>query len=129
MSRGKGQAARVKERQGGFTLLEVMIAVAIMATVLVSLLNLNNRSVQDVMLAEKITTATMLAKGKMTDAIMIKPRVPLEETGEFTEDAFKGYTWSKTISPTPLAQILEVRVAVLWQEGTRQEMVELVSYE
>jgi hypothetical protein len=33
------------------------------------------------------------------------------------------------MSPTPITQIMEVRVAVLWQEGTRPEQVELVSYE
>jgi general secretion pathway protein I len=113
----------------GFTLLEVMVAVSIMAMVLVSLLGLKNRSIQDVMLAEHMTTATMLAKRMMVETTMVKPRLPVEDDGEFPEEEYKGYTWKKTISPTPLVQIMEVRVAVLWQEGTRPEMVELVSYE
>ncbi len=124
--RGQGSAGRGK--YNGFTLLEVMVAVTIMAMVLVSLLGLKNRSMQDVMLAEHITTATMLAKRMMVETTMTKPSLPVEEEGEFAEE-LKGYTWKKTISPTPLVQIMEVRVAVLWQEGTRLEMVELVSYE
>jgi hypothetical protein len=52
-----------------------------------------------------------------------------EEEGEFEEEDFKDYTWKKIISPTPIEKLLEVRVAVLWKEGDRQEMVELVSYE
>ncbi len=112
----------------GFTLLEVMVAVAILGFVLVSLLGLASRSEQDVMLAERITTATLLAKGKMTEALT-KPLVPAEDEGEFEEEDFKDYTWKKIISPTPVEKLLEVRVAVLWKEGERQEMVELVSYE
>jgi general secretion pathway protein I len=113
----------------GFTLLEVMVAVAIMATVLVSLIGLKNRSMQDVMLAEHMTTATLLAKRMMVDTISVKPRLPLEDDGEFEEEEYKDYTWKKTISPTPLIQIMEVRVAVLWKEGERQELVELMCYE
>lgn len=113
----------------GFTLLEVMVAVTIMAAVLVSLLGLKNRSMQDVMLAEHITTATMLAKRKMVETTMARQWLPPEDEGEFPDEEHKNYTWRKTVTPTPFAQIMEVRVAVLWQEGTRPEMVELVSYE
>jgi len=123
----------------GFTLLEVMVAVVIMATVLVSLIGLKNRSMQDVMLAEHITTATLLAKRKMVDTIAAKNFKPVEEDGDFSaeedlkdKEDFTDYTWKRTISQIPLSGssfINDVRVAVLWKEGTRQEMVELVSYE
>jgi len=127
MVRDRGTMASGEDR--GFTLLEVMVAVSIMALVLVTLLGLKNKTMQDVMMADHITTATLLAKRMMTDTIMFKPRVPLEDEGEFSEQEFKEYTWKKAISVTPLTQIMEVRVAVLWKEGTRQEMVELVGYE
>jgi general secretion pathway protein I len=112
----------------GFTLLEVMVAVAILGFVLVSLLGLQNRSTQDVMLAERMTTATLLAKDRMVQTLS-GILIPAEEEGEFEEEEFKGYTWKKVIAPTPIASIMEVRVAVLWKEGEREEMVELVSYE
>lgn len=108
-----------------------MVAVAILGFVLVSLLGLKNRSMQDVMLAERMTTATLLAKRLMVQTIPPSTRVliPTEEEGEFEEEEFKGYTWKKVIAPTPIASIMEVRVAVLWKEGEREEKVELVSYE
>ncbi len=114
--------------EAGFTLLEVMVAVAIMAMVLVTLIGLNNSSMQDVTLAEHITTATMLAKRTMVDTTLSNPRLPLEEEGTYPEEEFKDYTWKKTVSPTPFP-VMEVRVVVLWKEGTRQETVELLSYE
>jgi hypothetical protein len=107
-----------------------MVAVAILGFVLVSLLGLASRSEQDVMLAERITTATLLAKRKMTETLPPLGTLTLgENEGEFEEEDFKDYTWKKIISPTPIEKLLEVRVAVLWKEGDRQEMVELVSYE
>ena len=119
--------------QRGFTLLEVMIAVAILAMVLVSLLGLKNRSMQDVMKAERITTATLLAKRMMTETLIKKPLLPAEEDGEFSVDlygdVYKDYRWKKAVSATPIPVIIEVRIAVLWKEGERDEMVELVSYE
>jgi len=113
----------------GFTLLEVMLAVAIMALVLVSLLGLQSRSSQDVELADHITTATLLAKRIMTETLMVTPPPLQEMEGEFEEEEFSDYAWKKIVVPTPVPQILEVRVAVLWKEGERQEQVELVSYE
>ena len=126
---------RISKRQSGvgnnwgFTLLEVTIAVAIMAMVLVTLIGLKNSSMQEVSLAKHITIATMLAKRTMVDVMAAKPRQPSEDAGVFPEEEFKDYTWEKNVVTTPFVQIMEVHVAVLWNEGTRQESVELVSYE
>jgi Tfp pilus assembly protein PilV len=112
-----------------------MVAVAILAMVLVSLLGVKNRSMQDVMVADHITTATLLAKREMTEMLRNPASRPQESEseGDFAEEEeFGDYTWRKTITPlTPIENvtITEIRVAVLWKEGERQEMVELVSYE
>ncbi len=106
-----------------------MVAVAILGLVIVSLLGLRNRSLQDVLLAERITTATMLAERVMTGTLTAPALLPLEEEGEFEEERFKTYLWKKAVAPTPLVGIMEVRVAVLWTDGEREEKVELVSYE
>ena len=117
----------------GFTLLEVMVAVSIMAMVLVTLMGLKNRSMQDVALDEHITTATMLANGMMLDTIKSKKFDAVEEEGEYTSgENFIEYTWKRTISKIPLPNgsfITEIRIATLWKEGTRPELVELVDYE
>jgi type II secretion system protein I len=126
--------ANYNPQSKGFTLLEVMVAVVIMATVLVTLIGLKNRSMQDVRLAEHITTATLLAKRMMAETISSsKKSQPVEEEGDFPdEESYKGYTWKRTVSKLPLpngSTIMEVRIAILWKEGTREEQVELVSYE
>ena len=119
----------------GFTLLEVMVAVAILGMVLVTLLGVKNRSMQDVMIADHITTATLLAKRKMNESLVTagtRTVMEKEDEGEFPEEEYKEYTWKQSISqlqPMENVRVTEVRVAVLWKEGERQEMVELLSYE
>lgn len=119
----------------GFTLLEVMVAVAILGMVLVTLLGVKNRSMQDVMLADHITTATLLATRKMNENLVTAGTRTIfqkEDEGDFPEEEFKDYTWKESISqlqPLENVRITEVRVAILWKEGERQEMVELLSYE
>ena len=130
-TRGHGDAGT---HFNGFTLLEVMVAVAILGMVLVTLIGLQNRGMQDVMLADHITTATLLAKREMTDMLLKSSGTPTtdsETEGEFPEEEFESYTWKKTVvTIMPLENVLitEMRVAVLWKEGDRQEMVELKSY-
>ncbi|HUJ18081.1 MAG TPA: prepilin-type N-terminal cleavage/methylation domain-containing protein [Nitrospirota bacterium] len=129
----------VSRRSRGFTLLEVMVAVAIMAMVLVTLIGVKNRSMEDVLLAEHMTTATLLAKREMTDMLQNRANLPKENEseGEFKEEEYKDYTWKKTIAPLTIetgtgtlpVTIKELKVAVLWKEGGRDESVELVSYE
>jgi general secretion pathway protein I len=122
-------------RLKGFTLLEVMVAVAILGMVLVTLLGVKNRSMQDVVLADHITTATLLAKRKMIENLVTagtRTVFEKEDEGEFPEEEFKEYVWKESISqlePLASVKITEIRVAVLWKEGERQEMVELKSYE
>ncbi len=120
---------RLSRVSGGFTLLEVMVAVMILGFVIVSLLGLKNRSMEDVLLAEHMTSATLLAKRVMTETLLAGTLAPREDEGEFPEEEFKNYTWKKVIAPTALPSVTEVRVAVLWKEGGRDEQVELVSYE
>jgi len=119
----------------GFTLLEVMVAVAILGMVLVTLIGLQNRGMEDVMLADHITTATLLATRKMHENLATAGTRTIfqkEDEGDFPEEEFKDYTWKESISqlqPLENVRITEVRVAILWKEGERQEMVELLSYE
>ena len=125
----------LRNKRSGFTLLEVMVAVAILGMVLVTLLGVKNRSMQDVMIADRITTATLLATRVMNEALVTagtRTVMEKEDEGPFPEEEFKDYTWKQSISqlqPVVNVKITEVRVAVLWKEGERQEMVELLSYE
>ncbi len=117
-------------REKGFTLLEVMIALAIIGIALVALLALSNRSIAVNARLQNITQATLLAQDKMTEVEVILQQDPTQLTnqeGVFGKP-FDGYRWRTTFEDTPLPSIKQVTVTVLWGEEKRNEMVELTSF-
>jgi general secretion pathway protein I len=114
-------------RNAGFTLLEVVVALAVLAIALIALLTLRSRDIALQAHARHLVTATALAKMKLEELNRVAGARDQERSGDFGE-RYPGYRWTSAIDETPLAGWLEVRVEVLWPEGARQERVELVTY-
>lgn len=114
----------------GFTLLEVMIALAIIAIALVTLLGLGNRSIGVNTRLQRLTQGTLLAQEKMTELEVAAEdgRSELQEgEGNFAAP-FEGYRWRTTFAETPLAAVRMVTVTVAWGKEERNEMVDLTSF-
>jgi general secretion pathway protein I len=112
--------------RSGFSLLEVMIALAIMATALLALLSLANRSIGIQDRLQKTTRATLLAQQKMAE-LETADQLPLETEGVF-EEPFEQYRWRLEFEQTPLASALQVKVVVAWGEERRNGAVDLTSF-
>jgi general secretion pathway protein I len=108
---------RRRGSQRGFTLLEVMIAVAILAVALVALLGLRNNDVRMQAYARDVTRATLIAREMaLTADSEGTPDLGFSE-GDFGTD-HPGFSWKKQVTPF-LAEFLgdrvrEVRVSVLF---------------
>lgn len=95
----------ISHKQNGFSLLEILIAVSILATSLVILLSAQGGSFLSSERAERLTEATLLARGKMVE-IEIEfekdlaknkfPEEDLENSGEF-EAPYEDYRWKYTV--------------------------------
>lgn len=88
---------RPDTRQKGFTLLEVMIAMAILATVLVTVFHSQSQSIAMANESRALTTLALLAQSRMAE---IEGRQDLstgQTTGNFGDD-FPDYTWTANIS-------------------------------
>src|SRR5882762_6940578 len=103
----------IGRRQSGFTLLEVMVALAILAMTLVVLLQIITNNVRASNHSKMTTAATFLARGKMIDIeddIIAKGFVDNNETasGDFKEQGFATYSWESAVErvelPTDLTQ-------------------------
>ena len=115
-------------RDDGFTLLEVMIALAIVGIALVTLLGLETRTIQLAETQQRVTQATLLAQEKMTEIETGDYLAGLaEREGQFAEP-FELYSWSVALEPTPLPAIEMITVTVAWGEESRNEAVDLTSF-
>lgn len=113
----------------GFTLLEVMVALALVAIGLVALLGLGNRSIGVGERVQRLTTATLLAQQKMTEVELASEAGSAlqPEQGDFAPP-FELFRWRTLYSDTPLASVRRVDVIVVWGEERRNEAVELTSF-
>jgi type II secretion system protein I len=100
----------------GFTLLEVMVALAILATTLVVLLQIITNNVRATNHARMTTAATLLARGRMTDiedGILENGFSTDDETdkGTFREQGYAGFRWESSIErielPSDMKQLAE----------------------
>jgi general secretion pathway protein I len=85
--------SRIKQRESsGFTLLEVMVAMAIIAIALTAVLGSQSQGVSLASEAKFNTTAPLLAQSKIAEIEMTEAVDLSGNSGDFGED-FPGYTW------------------------------------
>ncbi|HEB49138.1 MAG TPA: prepilin-type N-terminal cleavage/methylation domain-containing protein [Desulfobulbus sp.] len=83
--------------EGGFTLLEVMVAVAILAIALVTLIGSQSQSVSLAGLSRFDTTASLLARQKMTELALAGFDDLADGEGDY-DGEFTGYHWQVVIT-------------------------------
>ena len=81
----------------GFTLLEVMIAVALIAIALTALLGSQSQSVSFANSAKFETMAALLAQGKMSELVLQGTESLYSSSGDFGPD-YPGYAWESMVS-------------------------------
>jgi len=113
--------------QSGFTLLEVVVALAVLAVALTALLSLRNHDVALQAHARHLVTATALAKDKLEELSRVADADRIQSSGDFGEH-YPGYLWKQQSQPTLAPEWVEMTVTVSWPEGARQEQVVLVTY-
>ena len=88
------------ENSRAFTLLEVMIALAIIATTLVTLFGSQARSLSLVVEAQFNNTAPLLAAGKLAELTAGEP-IETDAEGDFGAE-FPGYRWQLSVEDAVL---------------------------
>lgn len=96
-----------KTHPAGFTLLEVMIVLAVVGGLLVTLIHTLNYHLGIAERHEFLTIASMLAKDKMNEM----EKEPESTEGEFPQP-YSGYHYVTEIMETPDPDILEISIVV-----------------
>ena len=113
----------------GFTLLEVMIATAIVAVAVTVLLGLANRSLGVHERLQRTTQATLLAQSRLAE-IEIAARQGSsrqDESGDFPPPD-QLFHWQSTWLDTPLPSVRRIDLTVSWGDVARNEAVTLTSF-
>ena len=116
-------------RRGGFTLLEVMIAMAILAITLVTVYQSQSQSISMASSSRFLTTASLLAQGRMAEIdANPDPRGLSSGDGNFGDD-FPGYTWRLEVSAVDELPLLK-RIALTVTQGrmTTRNTYRLILY-
>ncbi|WP_321368636.1 prepilin-type N-terminal cleavage/methylation domain-containing protein [uncultured Desulfuromusa sp.] len=113
----------------GFTLLEVMIAIAIISIALISLQALNIRTIATHERLQRMTQATLLAQHKLSEVESLSGGEVFQDTdqGIFAEP-FEQYKWQTRFTDTPLDSVRMVTVEVIWGDGEKNEIVSIDSF-
>lgn len=122
---------RLGAARAGFTLLEVLVAVSVLALALVSLLGLHVRNLALLERDRRITDATLLARALMTDA-EVEPFPDIGLTDGDFEDRYPGrfpdLRWEREVTATPVPDVREIRVRVFHGEEESGDDVALTYY-
>ena len=115
-----------KKAQGGFSLLEVVVALSIAAIVLPVLIRAFSLGTRNQALIENRTTALYLLKLRMSEIEMLGELETGTEEGEFGTNS--RFSWSSDIAESNTEGLYQVTVTVFWQERGREKSVELSTY-
>ncbi len=98
----------MRKTPDGFTLLEVMIAVAVLAIALVAVLGLQSRTLTLAAESRFHTTAALLAQGKMAEMAVADLKALSSDSGDFG-DEFSGYAWRLSVQNADLPGLEKVK--------------------
>lgn len=102
----------------GFTLLEILIAIGVIAFAFVGLLGLHARNIGMTIRDQNMTRATLLARHKVSE-IEFQARTEGIEAisgGSGTFEGYPGFAFDVQVEPTELDMIRRVVVRVFWDE-------------
>ncbi len=117
----------LRRRARAFTLLEVMVAIAILGIALLGLLGLQHQSMQSVIRAQQATRASMLAQAVMTEAEIERWPDLGRTSGDF-ETAFPGefrdFRWQREVDASgTFPDVRQVKVLISYGPSLSQNFL------
>jgi len=108
-------------RRPGFTLLEVLVALAILSATLILAYRVMSEAISAEERSERWTAAAFLGEALLRESTSTFPEVG-EAEGKFP-GMDNAYTWKRAVKQALHADAREVDVTVTWREGEREESV------
>jgi len=119
--------------RGGFSLLELLVATALMAIAIIGLLTLVSTSLSNAVVVRDYDRAAMLGKAKLNELLEVNP-IPIGRplSGNYDED----WRWEAIVTPFEAVppvhvggqMVLRVQLLVAWRNAIHARQSEFVGY-
>ncbi len=100
----------------GFTLLEVMVALAIIATALVTLLGTHLMSLNLAQRNKEQTISALLARQKMEELFTVPFDSLASDSGDFGSD-YPHYEWELNVEKGDIENLKKVKILIKYPDG------------
>jgi general secretion pathway protein I len=101
----------------GFSLIEVLVALAVFSLAAMALLNLAGENTRAATAIETRALASVVAENRAVEAVTAPAPPPLGLTQGQEAAGGRSWRWTRLVSPTTDPEVLKVDIAVL--DGTR----------
>ena len=117
---------RRRTERCGFTLLEAIVSVAIMSIGLVAVIEAYGAAMRLSLQDEYLSTATLLASGKMEEVLKETYITAGSDHGDFG-DEFEAFTWTVDIADSDIEGLETITVTVNWSVARLDDELTLTS--
>ena len=120
---------RARRRQGGFTLIEMVVAAIVLVVGIVAALGAIGAATRSSETAGGYSTAAILAYQHFADMESQPDQIiPGDQNGDFGPD-FPKYKWTSTTESTDFPALVRVTVTITWSAGPKEKQAQFISYE
>ena len=115
----------------GFTLLEILVALAILATAVTIIFQLFSAGLRNIAVSEDVVSAAVRAEAKMREVLSNEELIE----NSWTESTTDGYTFAVNITEAlqektdslPV-QVLQIDLAITWTKNSKERSLRLKTY-
>ena len=101
----------------GFTLIEILVALAVFALAALALIRLQSASVRGVVVLDRTLLANMVARNVALDAVTEARTPTLGRSGGAEANGGQAWRWTRQVTPTGDPRIVRIDVAVQGASG------------
>lgn len=104
---------RADRRARGFSLIEMLVAMAVFSLVALALLNLAGENTRTAVVIEERVLAGVVADNRAVEAMLATPAELAAQSAGIEAAGDRDWRWTRTVSPTDMDAIVRVDVTVM----------------